>query len=192
MLRVPAGQSRWTEIALELAVCAGELGGSCVRAERAEPIERERIVAVGSRLRRLAGDLAADAGLEIFEAYARRLAAIERRRGTGAAYSFDGAAAARAARTWRELQLVQLKHDVAYHLNVVGRAPTNQLRHYAFYLAQLAAAFAHAARGEDGEAEVAERCLSDVLLFGLKLATVMGERLPEDPLERQPSAASSQ
>jgi hypothetical protein len=172
--------------ALELAVCAGEVGGSCVRAERAEPVERERIVAVGSRMRRLAQDLAAEAGLEIFEAYARRLAAVEGRRGTGAASSFDGAAAARAARTWRELQLVQLKHDVAYHLEVVGRAPENQLRHYAFHLARLAGVLAHAARGESGEAEVAERYLPDVLLFGLKLATVTGERLPEDPLERQP------
>jgi hypothetical protein len=172
--------------ALELAVCAGEVGGSCVRAERAEPVERERIVAVGSRMRRLAQDLAAEAGLEIFKAYARRLAAIEGRRGAGAADSFDGAAAARAARTWRELQLVQLKHDVAYHLEVAGRAPENQLRHYAFHVARLAGALANAARGEDGEAEIAERYLSDVLLFGLKLATVMGERLPGDPLERRP------
>jgi hypothetical protein len=176
--------------ALELAVCAGEVGGFCVRAEGAEPVEpveRERIVAVGSRMRRLAQDLADHAGLELFEAYARRLAAIEGRRDAGAAVAFDGAAAVRAARTWRELQLVQLKHDVTYHLEVAGRAPENQLRHYAFYLARLAGVLAHATRDEAGEAEVAERYLPDVLLFGLKLATVMGERLPEEPLER-PSA----
>jgi hypothetical protein len=169
--------------ALELAVCAGEVGGFCVRAERAEPVERERIVAVGSRMRRLAQDLAAEAGLELFEAYARRLAAIEGRRSAGAAVAFDGAAAVRAARTWRELQLVQLKHDVTYHLEVAGRAPENQLGHYAFYLARLAGALA--------EAEVAERYLPDVLLFGLKLATVMGERLPEDPLERLSARGAS-
>lgn len=173
------------EVALELAVCAGEVGGYCASAEQNEPIERERVVDAGKRMRRLALEVAAAAGLEIFEVYAKRLVAIEDAFSASAAHPFDGGTAARRARTWRELQLVQLKHDVAYHLEVLGLAAPNQLRHYAFHLAKLAGVFARAARGEDADAQIVERRLPDVLLFGIKLATVMGERLPEDPLTRQ-------
>lgn len=86
-----------------------------------------------------------------------------------------------------QVQLVQLEHDRAYHLDVLGLSRADQLRHYAFHVAKLAGSFARRARGQAGDEEIVERRLPDVLLFGIKLATVMAERLPDEPLPDRPA-----
>jgi hypothetical protein len=68
---------------------------------------------------------------------------------------------------------VQWEHDRRYHLDVFGLSRYEQLRHYAFHLAKLAGA---ASESDDRDFQ---RRLPDVLLFGLKLATLMSEQLPD-------------
>jgi hypothetical protein len=172
------------------APSAALVANYCDHAEHNESVAREWVVGAGERMRRLAVEVAAAVKLDIFELYANRLTAIEGAHVARAAHSFDGGAAVRAASTWRELQLVQLEHDSAYHLDVLGLARADQLRHYAFHLAKLAGAFGRAVRREAADAEIVERRLPDILLFGIKLATVMGERLTGDPLGRQPAGAA--
>jgi hypothetical protein len=94
---------------------------------------------------------------------------------------FDGHAAALAAETWRDLQLVQIDHDRRYHADVFGLAKAEQLRHYALHLAKIVGAFAEAA----DYAELINRRLPDVLLFAIKLQTVMGKRLSDEPLRHR-------
>ena len=53
-----------------------------------------------------------------------------------------------------------------------------QLRHYAFHLAKLAGAAAQAADGD--ESDFLARRLPDLLLFGVKLATLTNEPLPDE------------
>jgi hypothetical protein len=180
----------YSDVALDLAICVGEIANYSDHAEHNEPLEREWVTRAGKSMRRVAVDIGAALGQNAFELYATRLAMIEGGHVARSEDSFDGAAAARAARTWRELQLVQLDHDRAYHLDVLGLTRAEQLRHYAFHAAKLAAAFARRARGEAPDDEIVKRRLPDVLLFGIKLATVMAETLPDDPLERRPAGSA--
>jgi hypothetical protein len=134
-------------------------------------------------LRSAAVDLAEAIDEDLLELYAQRLAVIEQRGVAGAPPdAFDGADAARAASTWIDLQLVQLQHDRHYHPDVAGLSKHDQIRHYAFHLAKLVAAFVTAHFDESARPDVITRRLADTLLFGLTLATVIGERLPDRPL----------
>ncbi|MGH2383329.1 MAG: hypothetical protein ACRDG7_19210 [Candidatus Limnocylindria bacterium] len=116
--------------------------------------------------------------MNLLERYAERLGAIEARNVLARPDGPDGRTAARAAGTWRDLQLVQLEHDRYYHPDVFGLSRTEQLRHYAFHLAKIVGAFAEPAEPD----ELISRRLPDVLLFAIKLQTVMGERLVDEPL----------
>jgi len=83
---------------------------------------------------------------------------------------------------WRALQLVQDEHDQAYHFDVVGLTKSDQLRHYALHVAKLAGACADAARGDLGHEDFLARRVPDMLLFGVKLATVTSEKLPHESI----------
>jgi hypothetical protein len=66
---------------------------------------------------------------------------------------------------------------------VLGLSRYEQLRHYALHLAKLAGAAAAAAAIEgDAERDFLARRLPDLLLFGLKLATLVNEQLAEQPV----------
>lgn len=181
------GEIDHAAVALELAICAGEVGNYCDHVEHNEPVERKWVMMAGERLRGLAVAVGRSAGVDVLGLYAQRLASIEKANVHCGPGSFDGAAAARTAGSWRALQLVQLKHDRAYHPDVVGLSRADQLRHYALHLAKLAGAFARRSGGDADDEEVVERRLPDMLLFGIKLATVMAEKLPEEPLPRNPA-----
>ena len=73
---------------------------------------------------------------------------------------------------------MQWEHDRNYHPDVLGLSRYEQLRHYAFHLAKLAGAAAAAASGD--ESDFLARRLPDLLLFGLKLATLTNEPLPDE------------
>lgn len=176
-------------VGLELAICAGSVATYCDHAEHNEPVQSSWVIGAGQRMRGLALAVGVDAGLDIVGLYAQRLAHIESANVRFGPGSFDGATAARTAGTWRELQLVQLEHDQVYHSDVVGLSRAAQLHHYAFHLAKLSGAFARRAAGEADDDEVVVRRLPDILLFGIKLATVMAERLADEPLPRSVDAA---
>jgi len=77
------------------------------------------------------------------------------------------------------LQRLQWEHDRNYHPDVLGLSRYDQLRHHAFHLAKLAGAAADAASGEPSD--LLRRRLPDLLLFGLKLATLTIDQLPDQP-----------
>ncbi len=73
---------------------------------------------------------------------------------------------------------MQWEHDRHYHPDVLGLSRYEQIRHYAFHLAKLSGAAAEAASGD--ESDFLARRLPDLLLFGLKLATLTNEPLPDE------------
>jgi hypothetical protein len=164
--------------ALAAAPAAAQVANYCDHAEHLEEVRREWITAAADKLQECAEQLAAEVGLDLLDLYAKRLGQIEARNVLGNEEAPDGSAAAASATSWRELQLVQVAHDRYYHPDVLGLSKAEQLRHYAFHLAKLVGAFA---TSEDSE-ELRDRRLPDALLFAIKLRTVAGERMSDEPL----------
>lgn len=175
--------------ALWIAQLAADVANYCDHAEHNEATSQDSIVKAGSELRLAALKLADLDGVNLLEAYAGRLKMIESRNVLHSSDDFDGARAVQAARTWRDLQLVQIEHDRRYHPDVIGLHKLEQLRHYALHLTKLAGAFARRAMDKRVNVEITDRRLPDLLLFGLKLSTVMGEKLLDEGL---PESALSQ
>jgi hypothetical protein len=175
-------QDRYVDAALSLARCAADVANYCDHVEHNEVADRCWVVDAGAVLRQMACTLAQDEGQDLRELYARRLRAIEERNPTWTQDALNGAELARRAVSWRNLQLVQAEHDRRYHPDVIGLAKFDQLRHCALHLAKLTGAAASVARGIVDVDDFRCRRLPDLLLFGLKLATIMGEHLPERAL----------
>lgn len=167
---------------LELAPAAARVANYCDHVEHNEHVEIEWVRDAARTLRRTSLDLCVLAGVDPVDLYAERLGMIERRNVHHSEESLDGAAAARGVGEWRDLQLVQDEHDQAYHFDVVGLTKSEQLRHYALHVAKLAGACADAARGDLGHEDFLARRVADMLLFGVKLATVTSEKLPHEPI----------
>jgi hypothetical protein len=168
------------DAAPRLATASASIAGYCDRAEHLEPTDPTEIRTAGATLREIALELAAEREIDIVQAYRTRLEAVEQRHPL---YPAGGYAAVEAipeqGATWRQLQRAQWEHDRNYHPDVLGLSRYEQLRHYAFHLAKLAAA---AATEGDAERDFLARRLPDLLLFGLKLATLVNEQLPEQPV----------
>jgi hypothetical protein len=173
--------------ALAAAPLAAAVANYCDHVEHNEPAEPGWVIEAGERLTIIALELAATSGRDLVQLYAARLASIETGNVLAQSNSFDGGQAALAANTWRELQLVQSTHDRTYHPDVVGMSRLEQLRHYAFHLTKIVGAFAEAR----DDRELIDRRLPDALLFAIKLRTVMGSRLPNDPLPRDPKRSGT-
>lgn len=173
----------YLEAGVKLARAAGAVANYCDSVEHNEPTDTAWVKEAGATLRSVATKLADAIDEDLVNLYAVRLTRIEQR-GVAASLpgAFDGSAAARQANTWLDLQLVQVQHDRHFHPDVAGLSKYDQLRHYAFHLAKLAAAVTGGLDDEQLRAEVAERRLADTLLFGLTLATVMGQKLEPAPL----------
>jgi hypothetical protein len=169
--------------ALDLATASAAVSNYCDHVEHNELTEVEDVRKAGAVLRATAVRLSLAGGYDPVELYARRLAVIEARHVLHTEDSFDGEAAALEIDNWRGLQLVQADHDRAYHADVIGLTKCDQLRHYALHVAKLAGATAQAARGELDRADWLQRRVPDMLLFGLKLATVTSESLPAEEVE---------
>lgn len=173
-------EDSYREMVNSLAKAAGRVANYCDSVEHNEAADRAWVLDAAEILRSAAFSLADLIEEDVVELYARRLASIEQRGVAGALpEAFDGSTAAREAKTWLDLQLVQLRHDRHFHPDVAGLAKYDQLRHYAFHLAKLVAAFIAAQADESSRADVVSRRLADTLLFGLALETVMGERLED-------------
>ena len=163
--------------ALEIAPAAAAVANYCDHVEHNEVAEGTRVLDAATVLRDASVGLAVRAGRDPIELYAERLGAIEARNVLYHPGSFDGHGAVLRARTWRDLQLLQVEHDRAYHPDVLGLTKADQLRHYALHLTKIVGAFACSDDWDD----LLRRRLPDTLLFGLKLPTVMGSRLPDEP-----------
>jgi len=166
--------------ALELGSIAGVVANVCDHVEHNEAADPMEVRVAGQRLRSIAVRLASSSGRSIIDLYAERLRVIETRNVLHHHGGFDGAAAIDDTASWRELQLLQIEHDRSYHPDVFGLAKADQLRHYALHLAKLAAAAADTARGFIAPEDFLVRRVPDMLLFGVKLATVTGEKLGDD------------
>lgn len=169
------------DAAAQLASASASVAGYCDRAEHLEPTDPAVIRGAGAVLRELAVNLAAEREVDFVQAYRARLEAVEQRHPLYPAGSFAAINEIpdRGA-TWQRLQRVQWEHDRHYHPDVLGLSRYDQLRHYAFHLAKLAGAAAEAAGGNDGD--FFQRRVPDLLLFGLKLATLTNEQLPDRPV----------
>ncbi len=163
--------------ALELSSIAGVVGNVCDHVEHNEATDPMDVRVAGQRLRAVAVRLAKSSGRSIVFLYAERLRAIEARNVLHRDGGLDGAALVREVASWGELQLVQIEHDRFYHPDVIGLTKADQLRHYALHWAKLAGAAADTARGFSPSEDFLSRRVPDMLLFGLKLATVTGEKL---------------
>lgn len=173
-------RSHFKQFALAAAPKAAAVANYCDHVEHNEAAETSWVIDAASDLSRLAFEFADATGVRLVELYAERLGVIEARNVVARPGGFDGHAAALAAETWRELQLVQVEHDRYYHADVVGLAKAEQLRHYALHLTKIVGAFAEARDAE----ELLNRRLPDTLLFAIKLNTVAGKRLADEPLPR--------
>jgi hypothetical protein len=164
-----------TDAALRLAGASASVGAYCDRAEHLEPTDPKAIRAAGAELRTLAFELAAERQIDLVQAYRRRLDSVEQRHPLYPAGFAAVDEIPHHGASWRQLQQVQWEHDRHYHPDVLGLARYDQLRHYAFHLTKLAGAAAEAAAGDD--ADFFDRRLPDLLLFGIKLATLTNEQL---------------
>lgn len=169
-------------ILLDLAPAAGAVANYCDHVEHNESADIEDVREAARVLRDTALSLCDLANVDPVDLYAERLAVIEARNVHYSEGSHDGADAARGVGEWRALQLVQDAHDQAYHYDVVGLTKSEQLRHYALHLAKLVGACADAAAGRLAHEDFLARRVADMLLFGMKLATVTSEKLPAEPI----------
>jgi hypothetical protein len=174
---------------LDVAQAAGAVANYCDHAEHNEVVDASWVLDSGQTLRDVARRVAEREGLDLRELYARRLEEIEKRGVRGVAEPFDGGAAARQANSWAELQRVQVEHDRAYHPDVVGLHKAEQLRHYALHLAKLSAALSEVIRHPERRDDFLRHRLPDLLLFGMKLPTVMGRPLADSALPTASLAA---
>jgi len=173
--------SRWF---LDLARASAAVANYCDHVEHNESAQREWITSTAETLRAAAVGLAAEEHLDLVALYAARLDQIEHRNPLWAENELDGRELALRASTWRQLQLAQVEHDRRYHPDVLGLTKLDQLRHYALHLSKLVGAVAEIVAGVGDRKSFQARRLPDLLLFGLKLSTVTGERLPDEPLPR--------
>jgi hypothetical protein len=173
---------RVLDTVLSIAIVAADVANYCDHVEHNEIADLQSVRRAGSTLRVVGVTICEADSVDPVEAYANRLEMIESRNVVWHPDSFDGPSAARAAQTWRALQLVQAAHDRAYHSDVLGLAKLEQLRHYALHLAKLAGATAAVYRGELEPQDWLSRRVPDMILFGIKLSTVSGERLLEEPV----------
>jgi hypothetical protein len=166
----------------QVAVSTAEVARFCDHSEHNEELDRAWVLRAGERFRDLAMALASAFDLDLRDSYANRLGAIEANHLLSAADRFDGQAEASAAWTWRDLQCVQIGHDRYFHPDVFGLARTEQLRHYVFHLAKLTGFLASATLDQSCWPALQERAIPDMLIFGLKLPTAVGVRLPNDKI----------
>lgn len=169
----------WT---LQLASAAAAVANYCDHADHNELTERRWVMDAAGTLRELACQIAAHEGQDVLARYAARLRQIEQRNPLWGPLELDGGSLVERAGSWRELQLAQAEHDRRYNSDVIGLSKMGQLQHYALHVAKLAGATAELAAGRGTRDDFLQRRLPDLLLFGIKLSTVMGERLAEEPL----------
>jgi hypothetical protein len=167
---------------VEAAQAAASVANYCDHVEHNELTERSWVSDAAACFRRLSIEMATAAEDDIQRLYVARIAQIEERNALWDPDRFNGSDLAARSTSWRDLQLAQIEHDRHYHPDIVGLAKADQLRHCALHLAKLVGALADLMVGNVDEADFRARRLPDFLLFGLKLATIGGQKLPDQPI----------
>lgn len=170
------------EASRTLVRVTGTLARFCDRAEHNEGTERDIVATAGAELRGDAVHLLRVCGADAVDSYASRLARLESRHPLAGAGLFEADETIRHAKTWRAIQQGQARHDAVYHPDVNGLAKIDQLRHYTLHLAKLAWLLQEAAGVTTADDDLRDR-ITDVLVFGVKLATVCGQLLPDEPVD---------
>jgi len=165
-----------------LAVNAASVANVCDHVEHNEDASMQSVRGAAREVRGIGVRLAIQAGRDPVELYKARLDQIETRNVLFGEGSFDGPASMPEEPTWYQLQRVQIDHDRCYHPDVIGMAKLEQLRHYALHLAKLSGAVAQAIAGQISREDLVARRVPDMLIFGVKLSTVTGERLPAESI----------
>jgi hypothetical protein len=78
--------------------------------------------------------------------------------------------------------MIQRDHDRIFHPDVFGLSRWGQLRHFTFHAGKITESFARLLNDYSRWPKFASQTLPDLLVFGIKLSTVMGHRLPEEEL----------
>lgn len=161
---------------------AAALAAFCEHVEHNEPTIHQLPSDAARRLRAIAVDLAAGTKIDLAKAYAARIAHVEH----GSLYSqvpgspipfLPGADAMTSAETWAEFQIAQVVHDRQFHPDVFGLSKIDQLRHYTLHVTKLAGLLIDAIDSNDWQSFSPHR-LSDLAIFGVKIATTCNDRLP--------------
>ncbi len=164
----------------ELALIAGPIASYLDKSEHLERTEITSISRAGSSLRSLAASIARAHELDVVELYARRLDEIQQRNVLHQPHEDEGIPAkVQEAHSLRDLQLLQLAHDRVFHPDVFGLPRDDQLRHFLLHLVKIMSAAAASARDQTLRESFLRTRLPDMFLFGLKIATVVGERLAD-------------
>lgn len=164
----------------ESARISGIVATYCDRIEHNEAAVADSLRSAARRLRDLAAFLAEEFEVDLMAAYAARLEQLERSSPLEPLLPRP-ASSVRQAKSLRELQLAQLRHDRHYHPDVFGLHKRDQLMHIALHLSKLVGSLAQLCDGGSGTAiDFTRRRLPDLLLFGIKLATVTGESLESE------------
>src|SRR5260370_26963019 len=165
-----------------LVRAAGLLARFCDRTEHNEASERSEVIDAGRVLRETSLRLFGGMGLDPVGSYLGRLNRVESRYPLADARAGDATGSERTAETWRDLQQVQERHDAAYHPDGNRMPKLGQLRHYTLHVAKLAWLTQEALSDESLVEDYVQNRLPDLLLFGIKLATVVGMILPDEPI----------
>jgi hypothetical protein len=179
---IEAGINPYVTWGLDLAQAAAAAANYCDHVEHNEPAERVWVTDAARTIRETALAIATHENEDLIGRYAARVRQIERRNPLWSDDAVDGGELVLSASTWRDLQLAQVTHDRYYHPDVVGLTKLDQLRHYVLHLAKLVGAVADIAAGDGDRTSFFAHRLPDLLLFGIKLATVTGECLADEPV----------
>lgn len=159
-------------------MAAAAVATYCDHSEHGQPVSREAVLKAARTLRLNSLAMARAAGEDPLGLYARRLVKIESESVLSRPVGFDPIQAVTATKTWTDLQRVQEQHDRHFHPDVFGLPRIEQLRHCALHAAKFPGALALLCDQRGSWHQFLDRRLPDMLLFGLKLSTIMHERLP--------------
>lgn len=162
---------------------AATFAGFCEHVEHNEPNAVGDVLVAARSLRTTACELAESAGLSLKSEYDARIEAVEKasahRHVRGPLdEDLSGALALRLSTTWQEVQISQSIHDRQFHPDVFGLSKIDQMRHYTLHVAKLAGFMVDAVEFDDWRS-FAEGRLADLAIFGVKIATVCNEKLPD-------------
>lgn len=169
-----------TDALSRLARALAQVSVYCDRVEHAEFADIEWIKSSAGELRSVAISLAHDEDVSLLELYAARLEVVETRYVLGIVDGFVASSELRLAETWRDLQLIQARHDRLYRPDVDGLSRYEQLRHCVIHLGKLVGALADR---DTNPPDFLARRVPDILIFGIKLSTVAGDVLPCEAFE---------
>jgi hypothetical protein len=166
-----------------VATATAALARFCDHAEHVEEVDRSWIMDAATRFQAAAVELASALEVDLREVYATRLAQVEAGRYIFSLLDgFDGGKQVTEAVTWQDLQRIQFYHDRYYHPDVVTLSQADHLRHCVLHGAKLAGLLANVTPDDRGRSELTDRGLADLMVFALKLSTLVKVRLPNEPL----------